>query len=142
MNIREIAELVGGEIIGNSETEITSVADIARAKPGDLAFYEKPGPIPETSASCVLAETRAVGSVPVILIANPKLAFAQAAAVLLESENVSFIHPSATIAESASIGSGTQIHAGVSIAENVSIGDDCVIHPNVVIYENSTVGIT
>ncbi len=143
MKLREIAELVGGELIDDGEIEITSVADISRAEAGQLAFYEKPGPIPETKASCVIAsqaETRAVASVPLILVANPKLAFAKVAAVLHKREKASFIHPSASIADSAKIGSGTHIHAGVSIADNVSIGTNCTIHPNVVIYENAVVG--
>ena len=158
MKLRKIVQLVGGELIGDGEIEITSVADITHAKAGDLAFCEKPGAIPETNASCVLAETRAVASVPLdnpaetraaasvpaetamILVANPKLAFAKAAAVILKSDNEAFIHPSASIADSTNIGSGTKINAGVGISENVTIGENCVIHPNVVIYANSTLG--
>ncbi len=142
MKVRELAEFLGGELIGDGETGITSVADIARASIGDLAFYEKSGPISETNASCVIikAETRAVASVPVILVANPKLAFAKAASVLLRRKNETFTHPSASIADSAKIGKSTQIHAGVSIADNVTIGENCVIHPNVVIYEHSAIG--
>ncbi len=143
MKLREIAELVGGELIGDGDTEITSVADISRAHAGQLAFYEKKDPIPETNATCVIAsqaETRTVASVPLILVADPKLAFAKAATLLHKSENVSFIHQSASIADSAKIGSGTHIHAGVSISENVTIGENCIIHPNVAIYENAVIG--
>lgn len=142
MKVRELAEFLGGELIGDGETEITSVADIARASIGDLAFYEKPDTIPETNASCVIvkAEARAVASVPLILVAIPKLAFAKAASILLKNKNAPFIQPSASIADSAKIGKSTQIHAGVSIADNVTIGENCVIHPNVVIYEHSAIG--
>ncbi len=164
MKLREIAELVGGELIGDGDIEITSVADINRAQPGQLAFFEKDGDIPDTEASCVLvrvttsgvpgenasvnergsdepagqAETRA--SVPLILTSNPKLAFAKAAAKLLRPARGAGHHGSAVIADSSRIGEGTQIHAGVRVADNVTIGDNCVIHANVVLYENTTIG--
>jgi UDP-3-O-[3-hydroxymyristoyl] glucosamine N-acyltransferase len=109
MKLREIAELVGGELMGDGDIEITSVADISRAQPGQLAFCEKYDDIPETAASCVLvsvtpsdvpggnvsvnergsdnsapqAETRPVARVSVIVTKNPKLAFANAAQKLV-----------------------------------------------------------
>ena len=53
MKLREIAELVGGELIGDGDIEITSVADIAKAQPSQLAFFEKDEELPKTAASCV-----------------------------------------------------------------------------------------
>ena len=37
MKLREIAELVGGELIGDGDIMITSVADLSKAQPGQLA---------------------------------------------------------------------------------------------------------
>ena len=161
MKLREIAELVGGELIGDGDIEITSVADISKAQPGQLAFFEKDGELPTTAASCVIVKRDWSGERPAHLIvsANPKLAFAKAAAILhppprpgaiifrsavvVPSAKIGagvHIGPNATVGENASIGSGTTIHAGGSIADNVKIGENCVIHPNVVIYENTTIG--
>jgi UDP-3-O-[3-hydroxymyristoyl] glucosamine N-acyltransferase len=161
MKLREIADLVGGELVGDGDIEITSVADISRAQPGQLAFYEKDGDLPATSASCVIAKRDWSGERPAHLIvsANPKLAFAKVAAnlhpafrpdaiiyrsaVVVPSAKIGagvHIGPNATVGENALIGSSTTIHAGVSIADNVSIGENCVIHPNVVIYDNASIG--
>jgi UDP-3-O-[3-hydroxymyristoyl] glucosamine N-acyltransferase len=160
MKLREIANLVGGEFIGDGDIEITSVADISRAQPGQLAFFEKDEDLPKTSASCVIvrsggnasvnergsddaapqAETRPLGSVSKLVVPNPKLAFAKAAAVLHPSSKRTGHHGSAAIADTAEIGEGTQIHAGVRIADNVSVGENCVIHPNVVLYDGTTIG--
>ncbi|HEX6278663.1 MAG TPA: LpxD N-terminal domain-containing protein, partial [Pyrinomonadaceae bacterium] len=137
MKLREIAELVGGELIGDGDVEIMSVADISRAQPGQLAFFEKDEELPATNATCVIvapdgnasvtkrastdaatpAETRAVASVPLIITDNPKLAFAKAAGILHPLSTRTGHHGSAVIADSAEIGEATQIHAGARISE-------------------------
>jgi len=167
MKLREIAELVGGELIGDGDIEITSVADISKAQPGQLAFYEKDGELPATAASCILVRVTPLGvpggnasvnerasdhpatdqqkparskDIELIIVASPKLAFAKAAAVIHPPERGTGHHGSAVIADTASIGSGTQIHAGARIADNVTIGENCIIHPNVVIYDYVEIG--
>ena len=122
MKLREIAELVGGELIGDGDVEITSVADISTAHHGQLAFFEKDADLPQTNASCVMvhkpareqgryqdsarqAETRAVASVPLIITNNPKLAFAKAAARLHPAKHrFPEIHESAVIADVVDLG--------------------------------------
>lgn len=160
MKTREIAEFVGGELHGDGEIEITAVADIATAVVGQLAFYEKPGDIPETNASCIIvpeSETRAAGNVPLIAVDNPKLAFALIASVLhpgparsgwhgtahipTRSEvKAAFIGAFVAVGEGSRVGEGTQILAGTQIGENVTVGRNCIIHPNVIIEDGCTVG--
>ena len=140
MKLREIAELAGGELIGDGDIEITSVADISRAQSGQLAFFEKDGEIPETAASCVIMQKPARSKgINQIIVPNPKLAFAKAAAKLQRRLKMIGHHGSAVIADTAKIGAGTQIHAGVRIADNVFVGENCVIHPNVVIEEGCVI---
>lgn len=65
MKTREIADLVGGDLHGDGDIEITSVADIKTAATGQLSFFEKDAPLPETNASCVIvATTRPQASSP------------------------------------------------------------------------------
>ena len=54
MKTREIADLVGGELRGDGDIEIVSVADISNATSGQIAFFDKSDP-PPTDASCVIA---------------------------------------------------------------------------------------
>jgi UDP-3-O-[3-hydroxymyristoyl] glucosamine N-acyltransferase len=56
MKIAYIAEFVGGEVNGDGNVEIDSVADISRAGSGQIAFYEKEGALPATEASCVITK--------------------------------------------------------------------------------------
>jgi UDP-3-O-[3-hydroxymyristoyl] glucosamine N-acyltransferase len=164
MKAGEIATFVGGVLHGDSETEVTSVADIATAKAGQLAFAEREESVPATAASCVLiretpSELHGLGSSSIIVVSNPKLAFAKTAALLhpLKSGTLE-IHPSAVVASGAEIGPdvfveafvcigggsfvdrGTRIHAGAKIGDNTRIGSNCVIHPNVVVEEGCTIG--
>ena len=168
MKTSEIAEFVGGELVGDGEIEIGSAASIGDAKAGQVAFFEKLSDMPITEASCVIvaagfaapeAETRPVGSVSFVVAANPKLAFAQIAAVLHPQKSYSpEIHQSAVIAPSArigsdvfigaftgvgdnsQIGSGTQLMARAKIGDKVSIGKNCVLHPNVFVEDGCIIG--
>jgi UDP-3-O-[3-hydroxymyristoyl] glucosamine N-acyltransferase len=160
MKVREITELVGGELSGDGDVEITSVADIATASTGQIAFVDKPE-LPETKASCIIVPLGTANStgVTVIEAANPKLSFARAAAVLHpaksrpgEIHHSAVISPSATvgqkvfvgafvcIGEGATVGDNTQLRAGAKIGDNVSVGANCVLHPNVFIEDGCTVG--
>ena len=38
MKLREIAELIGGQIVGNPEVEITGISSIDDAQKGDITF--------------------------------------------------------------------------------------------------------
>ena len=162
MKTHEIAEFVGGELHGDSDLEITAVADIATAVAGQIAFYERPGEIPATNASCLIvpqaepravasvplaqAETRPVASVPLpslIVVKNSKLAFAQIAAVLHPRKTrTPQIHPSAIIAEYTVNGLGKEVFIGAfaSVGEHSTIGDGSHIEAGARIGDNVVIG--
>jgi UDP-3-O-[3-hydroxymyristoyl] glucosamine N-acyltransferase len=166
MKASEIAALVGGELFGNGEVEIASVAELSNAKSGQITFYEKEGPLPPVDASCLLirndttyAETPAAAGVCIVVVAHPKLAFAKIATVLHPpKQRGPEIHDSAVISETASlgdsvfigaftcigdnskIGEGTHLRAGAKVGDKVTIGKDCVLHPNVFIEDGCTIG--
>jgi UDP-3-O-[3-hydroxymyristoyl] glucosamine N-acyltransferase len=160
MKAREIADLVGGELVGDADVEIRRVASIDSASAGDIAFVERNVEI-STSASCVLVPQDFSFDVQAarIKIRDPKLAFARTAAVLNPNkQREPHIHPSAVISETArlgdrlfvgafvcigdnsSIGDGTQFRAGSKVGDGVSIGKNCVLHPNVFVEDGCTIG--
>lgn len=159
MKIAELAELVNGKFSGDGSIEILGVADFAKAQDGEIAFLEKLENLAETKASCVLVPENSELPFPTIQVKNPKLAFAQIAAVLHPSKKrESIIHPSAVISNSANlgadlfigafccigensaIGEGTQFRAGAKVGDNVKIGKNCILHPNVFVEDNCTIG--
>jgi len=156
MKLREIAELVGGELIGDGDIEITSVADISRAQPGQLAFFEKDTDLPQNTASCVIvtrdwsggrpahlptAEARPASSLPLIITSNPKLAFAKAAALLHPTKRrFPEIHESAVIDDVVDLGDEIFVGPFVAIGENSIVGNGTQIHAGAKIGDNVTIG--
>lgn len=165
MKASEIAEFIGGELIGSDEAEASSVADITRAVKGQASFYDRSGPLPPTAASVVILsaddppEQTIADDTAHIVVRNPKLEFARLAALLHPAEHRGpGIHPDAAIAEDAvlgegvfagafcsvgtgsAVGDGTHLLEGAKIGSGVSIGKYCVIHPNVVIYDGCSIG--
>lgn len=161
MKTREIADFLQAELVGAGDTEIQSVADLGDAAAGDIAFVAKIGDQVVTNASCLIVpgDYDVEHSMATIKVKDPKLAFAQIAAVLHPpKKRKAEIHSSAVIADSARIGSdvfvgafccigenseigdGTQLRAGAKIGDAVTIGKNCVLHPNVFIEDGCSLG--
>jgi UDP-3-O-[3-hydroxymyristoyl] glucosamine N-acyltransferase len=158
---QEIAQHVGGELRGGGMAVLESVASLKNAGPSDLSYADERfhGDVAESRAGCILVRSGEWASRTIVLVKHPKLAFAKAAAWLLEeSEHDAGIHPSATVAPTAilgervkigagavlesgvSIGENTIIEAGCYIGKNTTIGDRCTLYPRVVIYKDVTIG--
>jgi len=79
-SLRELAEWVGGGVIGDGEVEISGVAALEEARTGEIAFIANPrylSKLNETRASAVIVSKEvAVTSKPLLTVANPYLAFA------------------------------------------------------------------
>lgn len=159
MNTCEIAELVGGELTGSGDIDISGVAALDRAAVSELAFAERADEAVISGAGCVIVPDDAAGDAfpTMIRIRDPKLAFAKAAAALQPPDIRSGIHPTAVIAadaevdagyvgafvsigEGTKIGRGTLIFDGSSIGRDVTIGERTTIHPNCVIYDHTVIG--
>ena len=159
----EIAEVVGARVEGDGSVEVRGVAAPERAGPYDLIYLEaaKHAERARVSAAlCVIAgEGLAVQGKTVLQHRQPKVAFAKAAALLLEPKPIaSGIHvtaivaplarvgvnvsigPYAVIGEDVHIGEGTQIGAHCVIAAGCWIGANCRLHPRVTFYSGVRVG--
>ncbi|MBI4685046.1 MAG: UDP-3-O-(3-hydroxymyristoyl)glucosamine N-acyltransferase [Nitrospirae bacterium] len=145
MKLRDIAELIDGEIIGEPDIEIKGVAGISDAKEGDITFLANTKFLKECikgMASCVIVKD-AIPDIKKtqIKVSNPQYAFAR----LLGHFYVKPIMPSgisdkAYVSHSARIGKEVSIYPLSYISDNVSIGDNAVICPGVFIGENSSIG--
>ncbi len=171
--IAELSDHVGGRLIGDGSIHVARVAELDSAGAGDIAyvedekFYESGR---SSKASCLIVSSGFVSSLGTLLeakefgpalieVAKPKLAFALAAELLHpQKRREPFVHPSATIAESANIdltvfigphvsigeetfiGAGTRLDAGVVIGDRVRVGRDSVLHPGVILYDDVTIG--
>lgn len=145
MKLSELAEKLGGVRTGAGDPEITGVAGIEEAEPGQLTFVANPKYTAEakkTRASAVVVSPEFPEiDRPTLRIANPDLAFARAIELFYQPPAYPpGIHPRAEVHPSARIGRDAHIGAYAVIGENVVIGDRAVILPHVVLYPGVTVG--
>ena len=157
-------------MVGDGAVEVSGIASISQATSRDLVFVEDEKSLAaalESRAAAVIVGEFAVGefangftaSKPLLIVSNPRLAFARAAKLLCPaSGRQPGIHPSAVvhvsarlgedvsvaeravIGEKAEIGDQTWIGAGAVIGARVHIGRECEIYPNVTIYPGARLG--
>ncbi|NOS80566.1 MAG: UDP-3-O-(3-hydroxymyristoyl)glucosamine N-acyltransferase [Nitrospira sp.] len=163
ISLKQIHDLVGGELVGSPQATITSLSGFESAGPQDLTFLtgdrmlKKGGP---TRAGILLAHRRLVEIAnPHIVVANPGLAFAQVAKTFFcpaapprgidnavvrgldthVGPDVS-IWPGVTLGDRVTIGARVTLYPGVFIGNDTTIGDDTLLYPNVVVREGCTIG--
>src|SRR3989338_5545210 len=87
LKLSEIAQLVGGELIGDRNLLITGVAGIKEAEKGDITFLSNVKYLPFlrlTRASAVIAlPDTDTGSLPLVRAQNPSQAFTKIVSVFM-----------------------------------------------------------
>jgi UDP-3-O-[3-hydroxymyristoyl] glucosamine N-acyltransferase len=159
----ELAEAIGAKLEGDAAVEVSGVAAPERAGAHDLVYVEAAkyaGRAAASAARCVIAGAGLEFPGKTILRSSvPKVAFAKAAALLLERAPIaSGIHstaiiaplakislsasigPYAVIGEDVHIGERTQIGAHSVIGAGCWIGEECRIHPRVTLYSGARIG--
>ena len=167
VNAKQIAEHLGGEIIGNPDVTVSSVARIESGKPGTLCFLANPKYehyLYTCKASIVLInksfEPKEAVSPTLIKVDNAYEAVASLLDLLNTmkaarrrgrawSAHVAFsarlgkgvyVGSNAYVGKKTTVGRNTQIYPLVYIGEGVTIGENCIIYPGVKIYRGCKIG--
>ncbi len=151
MKLQELAQKLGCRLEGNPGIEISGVAGMDRAAPGQLTFLanRRYSPLLKTTrASAVLIEDGiglqrepSLEPLAALRTENPYLAFAQAIGLFYEPPVYQpGVHPAAVIAASAKIGERAHIGPYCFIDEEVEIGEQAVLHSFVTIYRGAKIG--
>ncbi|MBI5506375.1 MAG: UDP-3-O-(3-hydroxymyristoyl)glucosamine N-acyltransferase [Deltaproteobacteria bacterium] len=145
MRLGELARRLDLALEGDGDIEITGIAPIDEAGPGDLSFVANPKyrrQLASTGAAAVILGPREDASgKPALRAADPYVALVAALGLLDRRPRPPVgIHPSAVIAASAQVGEGASIGAYAVVGEGVAIGRGCVLHPHVVIYPGVRIG--
>src|SRR5215467_9917023 len=145
LKLAALAEYLDAKLQGDPSAEITRVAGIETAEPGDLTFVSNPkyaSLARTTKATAILVEPGFPEmSTATLRVENPYLAFAFAIELFYRAPVYApGVHPTAAIASTASIGAHAHIGAYAVIGDNVTIGDNAVILPHVVFYPHATAG--
>jgi len=160
----ELAGRLGGELRGDPDCMIRSVATLQRAGRGDISFlantaYRKF--LGATRASAVILEASFADECPTstITVENPYAAYARVAMLLSEPPaRRCGVHPSAVIGadceiapsawvgphciieDGATVADGVQLAGACCIGRNSRIGADCVFHAHVVVADGVSIG--
>ena len=162
--VSELAALVGGTVEGDGTLEVTAVAGLEQAQPGQLSFYgnqKYKKALAATKASVVLvtADAPARGAKTYLVVGNPHLAFARVAQkfhpVKQHAPGISpratvhptaKVDPTATVMDFATVGPGTTVGAravlfpGVYLGDFVRIGEGTVLSANVSVMDRCSIG--
>ncbi len=146
MRLAEIAIALGARLEnGSPDLEITGVAGIREAGPGQLTFVANPkyaGDARTTKASAVIVVDE-FPTIPSALLRskNPYLAFARAIELFCQPPRYEpGVHPTAVLHPSARIGEGAHIGPYVVVDQDVEIGNNAVLLAHVVIYRGARIG--
>jgi UDP-3-O-[3-hydroxymyristoyl] glucosamine N-acyltransferase len=141
LGIKEIAEMTGGEISGNSDVIIEGANTLENAKKGEITFLANPKYrkwLDKTNASCVLISSnlKVDVSVPMIKVENPDVAFGK----VLERLYGGKVHPIKDISKKANIDENAIIEKNVRIGDFVNVEAGARIDENTIIYPNVYIG--
>ncbi|MDR2676842.1 MAG: UDP-3-O-(3-hydroxymyristoyl)glucosamine N-acyltransferase [Endomicrobium sp.] len=165
----ELAKIVSGELIGDSNIILTGVNGLASAKKDEISFLcnLKYLPVASETNAGVIFVANDINISPhlknknLIKVQNPRYAYSMVLSII-EKEKLGLItkniHKSVSISDNVKIGKNAyigqnvvieadtkigknaRIFPNVYIGKNVNIGDDCLIYPNVVIREDTVIG--
>lgn len=142
--VKELAQFLGGTVIGDENREISDVKGLAEAGSDDISFAVEPYTeyLPQVHAGAVITEKEyPAGNNTLVLVENPRLAFSKLLELFHPRQSVEQgIHSTAVVDESAKIGENTAVMAYAVIGKNVNIGAGSVIYPYVFIGDNVTIG--
>jgi UDP-3-O-[3-hydroxymyristoyl] glucosamine N-acyltransferase len=163
VTLADLARHLGCRLEGDGDLEVTRVAGLEDAGPGDVTFLSNPkyaSKLSATRATAVIVDDKVAGAPCAMLrTAQVYLAFAEAVSLLTPASrpapgisSLASIDPTATlgpdvhvgpfaaIGPRAKIGARTAIYPHVTIGADASIGADCDVHARVSIREDVSIG--
>src|SRR5262245_32028147 len=166
ITLGELAQQIGGVLVGDAGRRITSVQPFEQAGAEDLTFLDpKNGKMLAALPSCraggliVNRSLELPAGLNAIRIDPPHLGLARALAILhgrrrpnlgvspaarvgsgvTLGERVN-VYPGAYLGDGVRVGDDTDILPGAYVGDGTSIGSQCLIHPRATIYENCQIG--
>jgi UDP-3-O-[3-hydroxymyristoyl] glucosamine N-acyltransferase len=151
MKLAELAEKLSCRLEGDPAAEVTAVAGMDHAAPGNVTFLANRRYFPllhTTRATAIFIEDGVrierdpgLPALAALRTGNPYLAFARAIELFYRPPTYAAgIHPTAVIAKSAKIGAGTHIGPYCFVDEDVALGANSVLHSFVTLYRGAQIG--
>ncbi len=161
--LEQLAEHVGGEVVGDSRIEISAIQPFENAKSGELTLaLEKKylNDLDATRASAVIVTPEVLSrKKPLLQVDHPKVAFARLLALFYKkpfvatgisplafigqnchlSDEVS-LYPFVYVGDQVVIKHRVTLFPGVFVDNGCTLGEDCVLHPNVTLMDHVSLG--
>jgi UDP-3-O-[3-hydroxymyristoyl] glucosamine N-acyltransferase len=142
----ELVKKLGGELIGNPNLLIDSVASLDSSLKNSISFFNNSkylDSLKNTSVAIVILarEDLIHYKGPAIITNNPYLYFAKVSRLLNPNKNLKKeIHKSAIIHHTSKLGTDLYIGPNVVIEENVTLNDGVILHAGSVIEAGTIIG--
>lgn len=149
ITLRELAEMVGGTVVGSADTVLCGIASVNQAKPGELTFLSGAKnyaahleSLARSGASAVIAPEDAPDlSLPSVRLANPYYGLVKALEFFYPQERPDYcIHPAAFVSEDADIASDAVIGPMAVVEAGASVGEGATISAQAYVGRNVRVG--
>lgn len=161
--LADLGAKLGTDVVGDGSHEVSGVRPLDTATAEHLSFLHNPKYAEEARSSAagaiLVADPEMLPGRNILVCPEPYLALAHALEIFHPATRPEpGVHPSAVVADNASVGEGATIGPMVSVApgasvgersvigpgcvlgRDVSVGADCVLHPRVVIEDRSRIG--
>lgn len=170
LSTAQIAERLGGELIGDGDVMISGIAPAESARAGDLTFAEKESyftAAEQSQAGAILVSGPLLSGTPItrpskkplIRVANARVSMARllplffppeshgpgihASAVIDASAQIdptAHVGPNCVVGRGVRVGARSVLMAGNYVGRDCRIGDDVCLYPNVLVYPRSEIG--
>ena len=167
--LSELAQNVGGKVVGDGQLVIRNVVPIEEAGPGEITFLANPryhSYLADCRASAVIVRDGSIRDDLIgshgkayLEVSDPYVAFAKILQIFTppvlydqKIDSRAHVDPTANLGENVTlfpnvfvgadvrVGRRTVLYPGVYLGDGAQVGDDCVLHPNVVVGEGCCVG--
>lgn len=161
--VADLADFLGGRLLGDPEVVVTSAAGIEEARPGAVVFAEDERRFRRalaSPASCVLApEGYEADEKTIVQVEDPRFAFAKVLHLFAPPPPLpEGVHPTAVVAPDArlgegvglgphavveagaEVGAGARIGAGAYVGPGAYVGAETILHPGARVLHGCFVG--
>ena len=161
--LADVADAVGGKVIGDPRLRLSGVQTLSRAGPEDLSWVADDRRARDARASragaLIAPSPEAAGDKPCVLVRQSVVALAEwldhwrpRPRVRAGVSRQARVHPSArlgkgvsiaagaTVAAGARIGARSVISTGAFVGEHAQVGEDSILHVNAVVLERCRIG--
>ena len=163
LTARELAQRIGGELIGDGAVQIHGVSPVDNIQAGHITLAENEQYFAKADASSaaaiVVSFDPGTSTRPLIRVKKTALALAKMLAIFHPEEKpATGVHPTAFVGRDVTLGSGVHIganavvkdgstigdrsviDAGAVVGDRVTLGSDCFIHSNATLYHDISIG--